>query len=170
MFNGADYLILSVVALSALIGLWRGFVKELFSLLNWVLAVALTYFFYHPLGLQLPIGEAATPWIRDVIAAILIFVCTLVAGGLLSSAATSLVKATGLSGTDRLLGFVFGLARAGSIVLMLLLFLPNVTPIEEQQWWLNSRLIPVFLEFENWALELNENVMAWFNNLLGRTG
>lgn len=167
MFNGADYLILAVVAVSALIGLWRGLVKEVFSLLTWVLAVAFAYLFYRQLGGILPIGEVTATWIRDAIGAVLIFVGVLIAGGFIRSTMNSLVKVTGLSGTDRVLGLVFGVARASLIVLVLLLFLPTLTPIAEQNWWVNSQLIPKFLEFEEWALDVHQDLSAWLKNLLG---
>lgn len=167
MFNGADYIILAVVGISALIGLWRGLVKEVFSLLNWVLAFVLAYLFYKPLAAILPIGVTENPLIREAISAVLIFVCALIAGAILSSLVAGLVKATGLGGTDRVLGLLFGFARASIIFLVLLIYLPTVTPIEEQGWWSNSRLIPIFLGFEEWATSIYQSLSGWIGGLLG---
>lgn len=167
MFNGVDYIILAVVTLSALIGLWRGFIKEVFALLNWILAILLSYLFYQQLGEILPIGQSSQ-LIREGLSAVLIFVCVLIAGAIITSLLTGLVQAAGLSGTDRVLGLLFGFFRAAIIVLALLVFLPTVVaPIAEQSWWINSHLIPIFLEFEEWAKALYESLSRWIGGLLG---
>lgn len=170
MFNGADYLILTLVGLSALFGLWRGFVKEVFALLTWMCALVLSLLFYRHLGELLPIGDAAANWVREGSAAVLIFVAVLIAGALLRSMIHGLVKATGLSGTDRILGLVFGVTRGAVIVLVLLIFLPTVSPIAEQNWWQASHLIPKFLGFEDWAKDIYEKLSLFVAGVFERSG
>ncbi len=168
MFNGVDYIILAVGAISAFIGLWRGLIKEVFSLLNWVLAFGLSYLLYQPIGGILPIGEAANPYVRNAISAVLIFIVVLIAGSIACSLLAGLAKAAGLSGTDRLLGLLFGFARAVIIILILLVFLPTVvTPIVNQGWWNNSFFIPAFLEFEEWATSTYRGVSHWIGSIFG---
>jgi membrane protein required for colicin V production len=53
------------------------------------------------------------------------------------------VDKTGLTGTDRLLGMVFGAGR-GAVLVALLVFLATLTPVAEDQWWSQSRLLPRF--------------------------
>jgi len=106
--TGADIAILSVVMISSLIGIFRGFVKEVFSLVNWMLALSLAYFFCDQVGAALPLGEGVSPTISRLAGGSLIFVCVLILGGLVSSLIHKLVKVTGLSGTDRTLGEIFG--------------------------------------------------------------
>lgn len=163
--TGADIAILSVVVISALIGLFRGFVKEVFSLLNWVAALILVYLFRDQVGALLPLGQSVSPLIRAVAGGAIIFVCTLVVGGLLSALINKLVKATGLSGTDRTLGVVFGLLRGSIIILALLIILPSVSPVAEQPWWQTSQLIPLFLNFEEWATTLMADIVIWANEI-----
>jgi len=170
VFNGIDYIILALVSISALIGLWRGLIKEVFSLLNWIFAFALSFLFYKPVAGILPIGDATSPLIRDAMSAVIIFVCVLIAGSIICSLLTKLAEATGLSGTDRVLGLLFGFMRAAIIVLVLLVFLPTVTPIEEQGWWHNSRFIPTFLEFEEWGRSSYESVSHWVGRIFGSGG
>jgi membrane protein required for colicin V production len=54
-----------------------------------------------------------------------------------------LVNSTGLSGTDRLLGLVFGLLRGGVVACLLVLLL-GFTPMPQDDWWRESRLMPGF--------------------------
>ena len=167
MLNSADYFILVVVILSAGIGLWRGLIKELFALVNWVVALFLAYSFYGPVAESLPIGEVSgAPWLKNVAAGGLIFVVTLICGGLLSAMLQGLVRISGLGGTDKTLGMVFGVLRGASVVMALVIILPAATPISGQQWWVESHLIPYFLESEDWARGLIETVSNWFNALM----
>ena len=163
--TGADIAILTVVSISALVGLVRGFIAEVFSLFNWVAAMILVYLFHDPVGAVLPLGDSVSPLIRSVAGGVLIFAGTLFLGGLLSTLLHRLVKATGLSGTDRTLGFVFGFLRGCIIVLALLIVLPSVLPVAEQPWWQASKLIPLFLNFEEWATTLMADIVIWANEI-----
>ena len=60
------------------------------------------------------------------------------------------VKATGLSGADRLMGTVFGMVRGVVIVLVLIVVARVLVPVEQEQLWQGSSLIPHFLLVENW--------------------
>lgn len=62
---------------------------------------------------------------------------------------SALVNKTGLSGTDRLLGAVFGAAR-GILVISALLLVAQLTPSQQSGWWQGSVLIPHFAPIENW--------------------
>lgn len=165
--TGADIVILSVIVISALVGLLRGFVKEVFSLANWVAAIILVYLFRDAVGAVLPLGDSVSPLIRSVAGGAIVFAGTLIIGGMLSSLVHKLVKATGLSGTDRTLGAVFGLLRGSIIILALLIILPSVSPVAEQPWWQTSTLIPLFLNFEEWATTLMADIVIWGNEIFG---
>ena len=82
-----------------------------------------------------------------------LFLGILLVGGLLNYLLGKLVDATGLSGTDRLLGVLFGAARGGIIIMAILVILPGVLPVDQDAWWRQSILIPQFLRFEGWARE-----------------
>lgn len=166
--TGADIVILAVLLVSMLLGLLRGFVKEVFSLANWTLALLLAYGLHAPFGAVLPMGAAASPALRSTLAALLIFFATLIVGGLIGAAAYKLVRVSGLSGTDRTLGSIFGLGRGAVIVLALLALLPGLSadnPMNEQAWWQASALIPLFLSVEPWAAALWTDILAWLGQL-----
>ena len=168
MLTGVDYIILVISGLSAMIGLWRGFIKEVFALGIWAGAIGLAYFFYPEVSEIIPLEKTGdSPWINNSIAAGLIVVCTLVCGGLMSFIIQQLVKVTGLSGTDRLLGLVFGFARGATIIMLLVMVLPSFTPIAKQSWWIDSQYIPIFLGFEDWARSILEAIGVWLKTVFG---
>ena len=143
-----DLLIIAIIAVSAIISLIRGFVQEALSLATWVAAFTLAWFFFRPLAVQLE------PWIDvasirlGVAYAILVLVVLLV-GALINHFMKALVESTGLSGTDRLIGIFFGVAR-GAVVVAILVLLAGLTPLPEDGWWHESRLLPYFQEMAVW--------------------
>jgi len=152
--NGADLVILTLLAISSLVGLFRGLVKEVLSLVNWVLALGVAFLFKSQIAEILPFSDSVGPVVRELVASAVLFFCTLLLGAILAHALAQLVKATGLTGTDRTLGFCFGLARGLVIVMAALIFLPALMPVMESDWWNESRLIPGFLHFESWTRNL----------------
>lgn len=151
--NWADWAIIAVVALSALISLVRGFVREALSLCIWVAAVVVAVNFYQPLSQQLT-NLIDTPSLQLIVAWAALFLATLLAGMLVAFLVGQLVKATGLSGTDRLIGSLFGIARGLVLVLVILVLVPKAVPVNEDPWWQQSSLIPHFLKFEQWANDM----------------
>ncbi|MBK1701320.1 CvpA family protein [Thiococcus pfennigii] len=137
-----DYLILGIIALSALIGLARGLIREVLSLGVWVAALFLAWLFFRDLAGQLT-PWVATPSVRLAVAFLMLVFGVLLAGALLGFLLTTLVEKTGLTGYDRLLGVVFGAARGGVLV-ALLVFVATLTPLPEDPWWQASQLIPPF--------------------------
>jgi membrane protein required for colicin V production len=69
------------------------------------------------------------------------------------------VTKTGLAGTDRLLGVVFGVARGAFIVAILVLF-AGLTPMPQDAWWHDSRLLGYFQEFALWMRDYLPKDMA----------
>ncbi len=159
--SGADIAILLVLAISASVGLFRGFIKEVFSLATWGAALLLSFLFRSQVGQLLPLDPELGSIVLDLAGGACIFILVLVCGGLVSHLLSKLAEATGLSGTDRTLGSVFGLARGLVIVLAILIFLPAMAPVEEVNWWASSFLIPEFLAFESWAMELLSSLSSW---------
>jgi membrane protein required for colicin V production len=159
--NGADIAILLVLLISALVGLFRGFIKEVFSLATWACALVLSFLFRTPIGQALPLDPELNPLIADLAGGACIFIVVLILGGLIAHLVTKLAKATGLTGTDRTLGAVFGLARGLIVVLVIVIFLPAIDPVQDAGWWTESLFIPQFLEFEDWAKELLSSLTSW---------
>jgi membrane protein required for colicin V production len=137
-----DYVIIGILFLSALIGLARGLIREVLSLVIWVVAVLAAWTLHRPLADQL------TPWlstssVRLGVAFIIVVLVVLILGAILGQLLTTLVDKTGLTGTDRLLGVVFGAAR-GALLVAVLVYLAALTPMPEDPWWNESRLIGHF--------------------------
>lgn len=136
-----DWLIVGIVALSALISLIRGFVVEALSIVIWVGALWIAFRFTSPFA-QLALGSIEVPSIRLAAAAIILIVAVLLLGSIVSWLAGRLVRSTGLSSTDRLLGGVFGAAR-GLLTVVALVAVGSWTPLCADAWWRESRLIPL---------------------------
>jgi membrane protein required for colicin V production len=135
-----DWLIVLVCVVSAGIGLWRGFVKEALSLLTLLAAIWLSWRFS---GLVEPVlGDwGGAPEARVWAARVIVFVVVLVAGALLSWLARTLVRHSGLSGVDRLLGAAFGLAR-GVLVVGLGVIVLEFLGLDQDGYWQSARLRP----------------------------
>lgn len=164
--NPADIAILIVLAISALVGLFRGFIKEVFSLATWGFALVLSFLFRGPAGQALPLDPDLNPLIADLAGGACIFILVLICGGLIAYLVSKLAEATGLSGTDRILGSVFGLARGLIVVMAILIFLPAIDPVTEAGWWTDSLFIPEFLEFEDWAMDVLGSLTSWTTDLV----
>lgn len=157
-----DIVILIVVLVSALIGLVRGLLKEVLSLASWLAALMLALYFAPAVAERL-VGMFADGSVRVVVAFVLIFLATLVVGGLAQWLAATLVQTTGMTGTDRFLGFLFGGARGVLACLVALIALHRFA--ESGQWWQTSVLVPQLLAFEQDVLALLGKAQAWVTQL-----
>ena len=151
-FTWIDWLIAIIIVISALISLKRGFFKEVLSLLTWVAAIFVAWTFGGALSERLT-DYIATPSIRVMTACALLFVATLLVGALINRIIAELVQATGLSGTDRLLGMVFGALR-GCLVVTVVLGVLTLAPLEQDPAWKQSLLLPHFLLLADWSKQM----------------
>lgn len=150
--NWADFIIIGVIALSALIGIARGLIREVVSLAVWIGAVVLAWFFYRDLAFQLE-PHISTEAIRLAVAFVIIVLVVLFLGAIVGWLLSLFVEKTGLTGTDRVLGVVFGAAR-GAVLVAMLVFLGTLTPVAEETWWQDSQLIGHFQALAEWILSL----------------
>lgn len=134
-----DVVIVMIVGISCLFGLWRGFVREVLSLLAWVAAILIARVYAQPLS-PLFASWVESVTMQYVLAFALLFIAVLVVGALLNRLFARLVNVTGLLLTDRLLGAAFGVARGIVIVMLLVFFGSNFFATES--WWQSSRFIP----------------------------
>ncbi len=145
--NWVDWAIVIVLTLSSVISLARGFIKEALSLVIWIVALVAANAFSHRLEILLT-NAISTPSLRAMTAFLIVFIGVLLIGALLNYCIGLIVKATGLSGTDRLLGMLFGFARGLLIVMLLLIYVPNYVPVKNDPWFNQSTLIPYFSPYQ----------------------
>ena len=145
-------LILGIILLSALISLVRGFVREAFSLAVWVLAFWVSWSFFRDLEVPLQ-AWIGSPTARLGIAFAALMIATLTVGGLVNYLIIQLVERTGMSGTDRLIGMIFGAAR-GVLLVAVLVLLAGLTALPKEDWWLESTLVGYFQELSFWLRDL----------------
>ncbi|WP_110950617.1 CvpA family protein [Pseudomonas bohemica] len=151
-FTPVDWAIIAIVAISALISLKRGFVKEALSLLTWIIAGAVAWMFGGSLA-QYLVNYIETPSARVIAGCTILFVATLLVGAMVNFLIGELIRVTGLSGTDRFLGMVFGAARGGLLVVVAVGLL-SLGPVQQDQWWQESRLLPQFVMVADWSKNL----------------
>ncbi len=147
--NWVDYLIIGIILISSGISIVRGFIKEVLSLISWIVAIWVAFmFFANFASLLTPYIDTAT--LRLFIAFFVLFVVTLILGALVNHLISQLVEKTGLSGTDRALGVIFGILRGAAIVTILVLA-AGVTPMPSDSWWQNSLLLQHFEDLAIWV-------------------
>lgn len=136
-----DYLVLFVLAASVVISTLRGLVKEILSLLGWIVAFVVANAYGAALAPLLPeVIPGATA--RLIVAFIALFLGVRILMGLLSLAIGAVVEATGLSLADRGLGGLFGLAR-GIVIVLAGVILCGMTAIPQQAFWRDALLSPI---------------------------
>ena len=160
-FNYADWAIFAVVVLSALISLIRGFAKEAMSLLIWIAAYIISATFAETLAAQM-VSLDLMDTFKLILARVIIFVSVLIFGAIVNYFVGKFVETTGLNGTDMLMGVVFGTFRGVIIVLAVLLLIPEAIPVDKNELWQTSRLIPQFLQFEEWARQSWADLWTFF--------
>jgi membrane protein required for colicin V production len=133
-----DYIALGIVAISAVVGVFRGAVRELLSLVSWVVAVWLAWCFSAPVADILP-AAWNSPTLRLILAFIGVLVACLLLFGLLGLALGALIREGGLGSADRLLGALFGLVR-GVVILVALVLAVGLTPLPREAAWRNAVL------------------------------
>lgn len=143
-----DIVIIGLIAVSSLISVFRGFVKEALSLTTWALAFVLAMTYAQTLAQHLP-PSLSDPMLRAAVGFAVIFIGILVLGGVLGILAGMLVQKTGLSGTDRSLGVVFGFVR-GVLVVGVVVLLAGVTSLPQEPWWQESFLMDHFVRLALW--------------------
>lgn len=144
-----DWVVLAILAISSLISLKRGFVKEALSLVSWVAAFVIARLFSGNLATLLA-GAIDTNSLRWMIAFAILFAGTLVIGAMLNHLLVELVRLTGLSGTDRMFGMVFGFIR-GLVILVAIVYGLQFTMVPQDTWWKESIFIPHLETVADWA-------------------
>lgn len=120
--NWFDFAVLGLLALSGLLAMLRGFVKELLSLAGWIIA-ALVTFMALPYVREPVRNIVKSQTIADIGSGIVIFLVVLVICGLITHALTRRLPTGTFGFVDGILGLVFGLARGALLVSLAYLLL-----------------------------------------------
>jgi membrane protein required for colicin V production len=131
--NFVDIVVLAVIALSTLLALGRGFVKEVLSIFGWIGAAIGTFliFVYVPAVKEFARKQITEPVLADIVCAVALFVVLLIVLGFVNHAISSRVHASALGPLDKSLGLVFGLVRG--VVLVALAYMAMT------DWFMPSR-------------------------------
>ncbi len=162
-----DYAILAVIAVSTIIGLVRGFIREVLSLIVWVVAISCGLFFAKDVAslLEFIPGEQ---W-RILLGFSSIFLAIVLLGSLLVYWIAFAAKAVGFITIDWILGILFGMIRGGGMVILFIM-VANLTKLVDMPVWKDSIFIPYgqqsidYLEQELQIHEVLEQWMAEFNH------
>ena len=143
-----DIIIAVALLLSVVVGLMRGFVKESISIAALLIAIWAALYFGPA------VGDVSSSWLASEelqmwFGRVLVFAVILSVGGLLGWGLSKLIHMSALSGIDRLLGSLFGAAR-GIVLLAVLIIGGQFAGFDNDEWWLNSRLIPHVTVVADW--------------------
>lgn len=142
-----DYAIIALIAVSAVVGVVRGFLREVVALATWIAALLVAWHFSRLLEPYLG-GLLSEPRVRLWTArAILLFAVLLVGAGV-GWVAVRIARLSLFSATDRFLGFVFGLLR-GVVILGVLVLFCQTLRLNGERWWRKSTLIPYGADVAN---------------------
>jgi membrane protein required for colicin V production len=133
MLTWFDWTVVVVVGLSALLGLWHGFIREVLALVGWIAAAICAALFAPAVAPLLP-AAVPGPGLRLVLAVIILFVGVRIAIGLISLLITRLARAAGMGLGDRLIGGVFGVAR-GIVLLVIGVLIAGLTSLPQDPGW-----------------------------------
>ena len=136
----ADWALLAVLVASIVIGIIRGFTREFFGLISWIVAI-LAAVFLAPVAHDWLGSTVSTPSLRIAASYAVVFFGFLVLGAVVTAVVSSLVQKSGLTGVDRTIGGGFGLIR-GVLIGVVLVWIIGLTPARQDPWWKESTLIP----------------------------
>ena len=128
-----DWIFLGVLLFSLLLGVWRGLVYEVLSVLTWIAAFALAQWLALDVAQKLPMSGASES-LQYAGGFVLVFVVSIFVGGLLARFIKKMFAAVGLAPADRALGAVFGLVR-GVVFLLAATVAVGMTPLRNEVAW-----------------------------------
>ena len=160
MLNILDIVIIAIITISGLVGIFRGFVREIMSLVGWIVSAWLAWRFAYVFA---PVFDSIidSPDVRKAASFISIFLVSLVLFALLSYFISKIMSKSALKGTDRTLGMVFGLLR-GAIIIAVLAVLIQSTEFSKESWWTGSMLKEYFLLLAAYGMALMPTEISRF--------
>jgi len=145
-----DIIVLSVMLISGLLAMVRGFLREIFSIMSWIIAAGVTVYFH----------KQALPYVKQYIqqdtAALattvaLLFLGTLLITSIITARVSDVVLDSRIGALDRTMGFLFGIARGLLLMVIALLFFNWLVPPEKLPPWVaNAKTLPALTNMGDW--------------------
>jgi len=157
-FNGLDWLIMTVVLASLLLGIVRGFAREALSLMGWVCAFIGANLLAKPLAESL-LAMSDSPTLRYLVGWGLVFVGVLAIFSVLGSVLARQLRQPGFNLGNRFLGALFGIARGFVIMMVVTLMLKGMLPDSEEDWLDQAQLVPMLDMMANWFSDNVDDVL-----------
>lgn len=141
--NTFDFILLGILLVFVVIGGWRGFVREILSLVTWAAAVLVGWLFADDVaGLFDALVQDDVA--RRVLGFVTLFVAVFMLGMLVSFLANRyLLQKKSFRLGNTILGGLFGAVR-GALVVMLVFLVAGVTSFPQRDWWREALLSPYF--------------------------
>lgn len=150
--NWVDVVLGGTVLISALIGIARGLIKEVLSLLAWVVALWVAWKFADMVADKYIRGLIDDPTISYLAAFGGLFLVSIFVLGLFNMLISSFLASSGLGGIDRMLGMIFGLLRGLLIAAGIVFIGKFIPPVHENAMWKSSKLQPTFDALAEWGI------------------
>lgn len=153
-----DYIIIGLLCITLLTGLLKGFSRQVFSLLVWIVALLVGLHFSRDFSVLLP-PSISDPAAR--IAASFLALCTITrtVGALIGILLGALIKKSALSILDRIGGMIVGVAQ-GAIFVTIIIILAGLSVLPKSPWWKESKLIPPFQSIATWLRDHSPSGLA----------
>ena len=155
-----DIIVLLVLFASLIFGFFRGFVKELFSLMAWAFAFFVAYYFSSFVVIMLPFEAEFS--IKYVGTFVLIFISVLIISSILIKFLSTFIHKIGLGASNIILGGLFGILRGVIVVYFLIFVIEKTSYTEEQLWQQSNSIVLIKLLAEKTFPYLPQD---WVNNV-----
>jgi membrane protein required for colicin V production len=140
-----DIILLTVMLVSGLLAMIRGFMREVLSIAAWALAAIATLYAYSRL-----LPTASQYFNNEYLAKAVViggtFIVTLIVVSVVTVRISDLILDSRVGALDRTLGFLFGLGRGLLIVVVAFLFFDWLVPTKSQPEWVRSAKSKVVLQ------------------------
>jgi membrane protein required for colicin V production len=166
-WNAFDYIIAAVLLLFVIVGLVRGFLRELITLISWFVGFYAALKFAPGLSNGFLHSIIANDKQRYIVATILIFLVVIIVGAIINKLIHLVISTDGLGFLDKFLGLIFGIFR-GILVVAIILIAIQITGHEKSTWYKDSQLVqhfqPVVMHFIP-LLPKKEQAATWIQRL-----
>ena len=157
-FNIIDIIVFGVILTSCIVATLRGFVKELFSIISWILSLFVASNFFEKFKFKL-LDHISQEIIVDLIAFGFPFLGTLILSSIISSWLSPKFELNGILIFDKICGFIFGACRG--FLLIILFYLGFLYLIGKDKKMPDTLLEAYSFKYINFSSEL---LKKFFNN------